>query len=100
MKVAIVLVFVFYCSGVLIAQSVPEIPSQIPFSIGSNSVKVFDWRYEQVRGTPTFLKDFLIGKIQFVGEEQEKSMLLSYDAHNDQVLIKRDTAAAAFVIRK
>lgn len=99
MKVAIVLGLVFY-SGCLCAQAVPEIPSQIPFTTGSNTVKVFDWRYEQIKGTPTFLKDFLIGKIQFAKEQQEKTMLLSYDAFNDQVLVKRDTGAAAFAIRK
>lgn len=82
------------------AQGVPEIPSQIPFNIGANSVKVFDWRYEGIKGSPIFLDTFLIGKIQFAKEDVEKNMLLSYDALNDQLLVKRDKDAAAFALKK
>jgi hypothetical protein len=101
MKVVIAFGFImFCCSDILNAQFVPEIPSQIPFSVGSNLVKAFDWRNDEIRGTHLFLDTFLIGKIQFINDEQEKNMLLSYDALNDQVLVKRETSAEPFAIRK
>ncbi len=81
------------------AQGVPEIPSQVPFSVSSNAVKSFDQRFEKIRGTPTLFDNYQEGKIRFT-KEQERVMLMNYDAFNDQVLIKRDTGAAPFAIRK
>ncbi|MBX2914996.1 MAG: hypothetical protein KF856_06970 [Cyclobacteriaceae bacterium] len=81
------------------AQGVPEIPSQVPFSVSSNAVKTFDQRYEKIKGTPTLFEKYNDGKIFFT-QEQERVMLMNYDAFNDQVLIKRDTGAVPFAIRK
>ncbi len=98
MKVAIVFGLIL-CSSRLYAQGVPEIPSQVPFNLSSNSVKTFDGRYSEIKGIHTFFETYQFGRIQF-SDNQEKPVLLNYDALNDQILIKKDSNAAPFALRK
>lgn len=82
------------------AQNPSDLPANsFPFNMGGATVKAFDNRYEGVKGTHLFMDVFQPGKIHFKNKNYS-GLLLNYDAINDQVLIKKDTAAEAFIMRK
>jgi hypothetical protein len=56
-------------------------------SANSGVIQTIDQRYEGIKGTPVIFSDFLPGTL-VVGEENIASVLLNFDAYNNEILYK------------
>lgn len=56
-------------------------------SAGMGIVQTFDKRYEGVKGSPVIFEAFLPGTV-VIGEETIASVLLNFDAYNNEILYK------------
>lgn len=59
-------------------------------SAGMGVIQTFDKRYEGIKGSPVIFENFLPG-IVIIGEETMASVLLNFDAYNNEILYKTCT---------
>ncbi len=57
-----------------------------------------DNRYEGVQGTPYFLNDWVIGRIDMMNGQQYDKVPIKYDAHNQNLVLRRDTSRDSIIV--
>lgn len=88
------------CSTVVNAQGVSDLPANsFPYNLSGRSVMTYDNRYEGVKGTYTFLDEFMPGTVE-LKKGKFTNVLINYDAYNDNLLAKNDKINDVVQMRK
>ena len=97
----LVLVFVSLgCSIEMKAQGISDVPSNsFPFNLSGRSIMTYDNRYEGVKGTYTFLEEFMPGTVE-LKKGKFTDVLINYDAYTDNLLAKNDKINETVQMRK
>lgn len=75
-----------------------EVPSNAPYSLGNGTFRQFDNADTKIKGSRTFSEKFKPG--EFFIKKSRYTELLNYDAKEDQVLMRKDTATDILILRK
>ncbi len=81
------LLFISLTTYSAVAQNVGAQDNVNRVSAGMSVVQTFDKRYEGIKGSPVIFENFLPG-IVVIGEETIASVLLNFDAYNNEILYK------------